>query len=99
MTASVLPFEDLITIAQSIDSLLAWGATSTSVVSEIWQFESPDELGEALKSPVISPNPNGTDLDGDSSVRILFSFLASIASLAREAHASERGLICFRTFG
>jgi hypothetical protein len=102
MTASVLPFEELITIAQSIDSLLAWSATSTSVVSRIWQFNSPDEIQEALKSPVISPDPNnmsgGLDSDGYTA-EFLFAFLASIASVVRDAHASERGLICFRAFG
>jgi hypothetical protein len=102
MTASVLPFEELITIAQSIDSLLAWSATSTSVVSRIWQFNSPDEIQEALKSPVISPDPNnmsgGLDSDGYTA-EFLFSFLASIASVVRDAHASERGLICFLAFG
>jgi hypothetical protein len=67
LTASVLPFEELMTIAQSIDSLLAWSATSTSVVSRIWQFDSPDEIEEALKSPVISPDPNegSRELDYD----------------------------------
>jgi hypothetical protein len=87
-----------ITIAQSIDSLLAWSTTSTSVVSRIWQFESPDEIGQALKSAVVSPDPNEGDLDGYFA-RMLFSFLASIGSVARNAHASERGLICFRTWG
>jgi hypothetical protein len=28
--------------------------------------------------------------------RFLFAFLASIASVAREAHALQRALICFR---
>jgi hypothetical protein len=98
VAASVLPFGDLITIAQSIDSLLAWSATSTSVVSRIWQFESPDEIGQALKSAVVSPDPNEGDHDGYFA-RMLFSLLASIASVARNAHASERGLICFRTWG
>jgi hypothetical protein len=46
MTANVLPFEHLMTIAQSIDSLLAWSATSTSVVSRIWQFDSRDGIEE-----------------------------------------------------
>jgi hypothetical protein len=98
VAADVLPFEDLITIAQSIDSLLAWSANSTSVVSRIWQFESPDEIEQALKSAVVSPDPNEGDLDGYFA-RMLFSFLASVASVARNAHASERGLICFRTWG
>ncbi len=70
-------------------------------MSRIWQFDSPDEIEEALKSPVISPDPNegsrGLDYDGYTA-QFLFAFLASIASVARDAYASERGLICFRAF-
>jgi hypothetical protein len=46
---------------------------------------------------VISPDPNRGDRYGYN-VWMLFSLLASIASVAREARV-RCGLICFRTFG
>jgi hypothetical protein len=62
LAASVLPFEDLIIIAESIDSVLAWSANSIPIVSGILQFDSADEVQEALKAPEISPNPNEAPL-------------------------------------
>ena len=100
-SARVLPFEDLIPIAQSIDSLLVWSAKSIQVATELLYMDPPGEVKEALKSPVISPNPNESkkvDSDGFGA-RFLFSYLASIASVAREAHNSQRSLIFIQSYG
>src|SRR5690349_21822907 len=92
--ASVLPFEDLLPIAESIESLLAWSARSIPALTPIFDGDSAEEIEEALKTPEISSYPNdgkGVDFDGYGA-RFLFSFLASIAWVAREAHASQRAL-------
>jgi len=99
--AAVLPFENLPTIAESIDSLLDWSAHSIPRVTRILDPDCAEEIEEALKAPEICANPNkatGTDQDGYGA-RFIFSFLASIASLARDAHASQRALICLRGSG
>jgi hypothetical protein len=65
---------------------------------EILDNDSAEDIRAALRAPELSPYPNharGADFDGFGA-RFLFSFLASIASVAREAHASQRALICFR---
>jgi hypothetical protein len=96
--ADVLPFDELLPIAESIDDLLAWSARSIPVLTRILDNDSAEEIADALQAPAISANPNdgsGVDFDGYGA-RFLFSFLASIASIAREAHASQRALIFFR---
>jgi hypothetical protein len=100
-SARILPFEDLIPIAQNIDGLLEWGAKSVPVVNQLLEFmDTPEDIQEALRSPVISANPNrsrNADSDGFGAW-FLFSYLASIASVAREAHASQRSLIFIQSY-
>jgi hypothetical protein len=99
--AAVLPFEDLATIAESIDSLLAWSAHSIPRVTRILDYDSAEAIEEALKAPEVCANPNEAwcaDQDGYGA-RFIFSFLASIASVARDAHTSQRALICLRGSG
>jgi hypothetical protein len=96
----VLPFEDLLPIAESIDSLLAWSARSIALVTRLLNpdQDSAEEVQEVLKAPEISAIPNevrGADWDGYGA-QFTFSFLASIASFARDAHASQRALIFLR---
>jgi hypothetical protein len=94
----VLPFEDLIPIATSIEGLLAWCVHSIPLVTRILYFDSAEQVQEALQAPEICAYPNeasGADFDGYGA-RFIFSLLASIAALARDAHASQRALIAIR---
>jgi len=84
-----------------MDALIAWSAQSAPVVGQLSvMMATLEETLEALKSPEISRRPNDSprvDYDG-LGVRFLFSYLASVAAVAREAHESERSLIFVQSY-
>jgi hypothetical protein len=81
--------------------LLAWSAKSLPVVNQLFQdTDTPEKIQEALKSPVISPRPDtsrNANIEGDGAW-FLFAYLASIASVALEAHESRRALIFIQSY-